>query len=209
MSSIVWYLHEFVNSEWIKRFIYVRTPYNLPQIRFRSAVKIEPEKCTYCGACMAVCPVPGCIRVSRATGENIPEIDVRKCIRCGMCVEVCGPGALTAGRIREDTEYLVMELRTRIVVDEEKCIGCGSCVVACPSNEELDESSVSGRGPVQPVVLNVANGKVRGTLQEFCRGCMTCVTICPRDAIEIVVECIPAQLVKPAERIEEVQSAAK
>jgi|Deesub1362A_J573_1020465.scaffolds.fasta_scaffold03246_7 formate hydrogenlyase subunit 6/NADH:ubiquinone oxidoreductase subunit I len=199
MSSIVWYLHEFVNSEWVKKFIYVRTPYNLPQIRFRSAVKVDAEKCTYCGACMAVCPVPNCIRVSRATGENIPEIDVRKCIRCGMCVEVCAPGALSAGRIREDTEVLVMELRAKILVDSEKCMGCGSCVVACPSNEEIDESSVSGKGPVEPLVLNVINGKVVNPLPEFCRGCMTCVMVCPKDALELVVECIPAQLVTISE----------
>lgn len=56
--------------------------------RYQSAL-IE-EKCTYCGACLPVCPM-GVISVA----DQSIEFKVGKCIGCGHCVSACPEGALT------------------------------------------------------------------------------------------------------------------
>jgi len=56
----------------------------------------EPEiyfhltKCTHCGACAAVCPVPGAIDL-----ESDQRINYDKCTLCMKCAEVCPYGALS------------------------------------------------------------------------------------------------------------------
>jgi NADH-quinone oxidoreductase subunit F len=48
-------------------------------------IKIDPEKCTGCTACVRVCPV------NAISGERKQPhiIDQDKCTRCGMCIEKC------------------------------------------------------------------------------------------------------------------------
>lgn len=48
----------------------------------------EPEKCTHCGACSAVCPM----QVDPSATPNHTE-----CIRCGRCTSACPAGALHLG----------------------------------------------------------------------------------------------------------------
>lgn len=74
---------------------------------FRKPRFVDPGRCTFCGACLEVCPV----EVEREFGgglerrkaiylpfaQAIPHalvIDPKSCIRCGECVRVCGPGAI-------------------------------------------------------------------------------------------------------------------
>ncbi len=68
---------------------------------------VDPDKCTDCGACEAVCPV----EVSREFGDGLETrkaifkyypkalgkayvVDSASCTRCGECVKVCDPGAI-------------------------------------------------------------------------------------------------------------------
>ncbi|MBI5016873.1 MAG: nitroreductase family protein [Deltaproteobacteria bacterium] len=55
-------------------------------------IRIDPEKCTRCGACVADCP----IRIVRMTepGPMVAEDDAPLCIACGHCVAVCPEAAL-------------------------------------------------------------------------------------------------------------------
>ncbi len=68
---------------------------------------VDPERCTFCGACMEVCPVEverefgGGLEKRKAIYLPFPQaiphglvIDSKSCIRCGECVRVCGPGAI-------------------------------------------------------------------------------------------------------------------
>lgn len=51
--------------------------------------ELEPNKCTGCSACAALCPT-NCISMAENTeGFLYPAIDMRKCIDCGLCVQKC------------------------------------------------------------------------------------------------------------------------
>jgi NAD-dependent dihydropyrimidine dehydrogenase PreA subunit len=56
----------------------------------RPAVLVDYDHCSYCGACVAVCP-PDCITLHDAT----IVIDHDACTRCQRCIPVCPTGALT------------------------------------------------------------------------------------------------------------------
>ena len=51
----------------------------------------DEEKCTHCGACLAVCPTEA-LTVDRTTWEVI--FDPQKCIGCELCLPACPPRAM-------------------------------------------------------------------------------------------------------------------
>ena len=53
-------------------------------------VLVDYDHCSYCGACVAVCP-PDCITLFDAT----LVIDQAACTRCQRCIPACPTGALT------------------------------------------------------------------------------------------------------------------
>ncbi len=54
---------------------------------------IDPEKCTWCGACQAACPFDAILKVEK-DGKTIAEINNTVCKGCGMCAPVCDPDAV-------------------------------------------------------------------------------------------------------------------
>ena len=48
-------------------------------------VRVDPERCLNCHACIAACPVHNCNRAV----DNVVEIDPDRCIGCGMCIDAC------------------------------------------------------------------------------------------------------------------------
>ena len=52
--------------------------------------RVNPEKCTGCGACVAVCPVEAIRLVN-----DIAVIDEEECVDCGACVTECPQDAIT------------------------------------------------------------------------------------------------------------------
>lgn len=48
-------------------------------------VKIIPEKCVGCNACIRICPVP---TANRYDG-NIIQVNNEECIKCGECIKHC------------------------------------------------------------------------------------------------------------------------
>jgi len=56
--------------------------------------KVDPEKCTLCGACVEECP-PGVIEFGGQEGMPQPtEMAEELCIQCGHCVAICPESAL-------------------------------------------------------------------------------------------------------------------
>ena len=47
-------------------------------------IKIKPDKCDFCGCCVAVCPVD-CIELKEAD----ISIDYNICIDCKLCLYIC------------------------------------------------------------------------------------------------------------------------
>jgi len=53
-------------------------------------VAVNYDHCSYCGACVAVCP-PDCITLHDAT----LIVDTEACTLCRRCIPACPTGALT------------------------------------------------------------------------------------------------------------------
>ncbi len=49
------------------------------------------ERCTHCGACVAVCPTSA-LSVNRTTLEVV--FDAGKCVGCELCIPACPPRAM-------------------------------------------------------------------------------------------------------------------
>jgi len=54
---------------------------------------IDPEACTWCGACEAACPFDAILKVENGK-KVIAEINNSVCKGCGMCAPVCEPDAV-------------------------------------------------------------------------------------------------------------------
>lgn len=55
-------------------------------------IRINRNKCCYCGACVSVCPVPeGALDLE----EVILKVNHNICIECGLCAQICPVGALS------------------------------------------------------------------------------------------------------------------
>ncbi|MCD6549840.1 4Fe-4S binding protein [Candidatus Micrarchaeota archaeon] len=52
-------------------------------------VKIDTDKCIYCGACVGVCPV-----LALRLKDVVVEWDPEKCVYCGNCEQICPAGAI-------------------------------------------------------------------------------------------------------------------
>lgn len=54
---------------------------------------IDPDTCTWCGACQAACPFDAILK-SEKEGKIIAAINNSVCKGCGMCAPVCAPDAI-------------------------------------------------------------------------------------------------------------------
>lgn len=55
----------------------------------RDVIRNE-DRCTHCGACMAVCPS----EAFRVDSDSTIKFDAGRCVGCGLCVPACPPRAM-------------------------------------------------------------------------------------------------------------------
>jgi ferredoxin len=55
-------------------------------------IKVNWDKCTQCGACVAICPTGALFVKDRKTMEV--DFDSEKCITCELCIRPCPPRAI-------------------------------------------------------------------------------------------------------------------
>jgi len=108
----------------------------------RRTLSVDPERCTGCADCAAVCPVEGTnpfdenIGVRKAIYVPFPQavpltysIDRSMCIGCGECAQFCKAGAI----VYEPDETVTETLKV-------------GAVVLCPGFEEFDPSKMTEYG---------------------------------------------------------------
>lgn len=94
--------------------------------------KVDVEKCTACGCCVAICPkqliqlepinADFLVRCnSHDKGKEVKDKCGAGCIGCSMCVRVC--------------EYDAVHVENNLAyIDQSKCVKCGKCAEKCPTN---------------------------------------------------------------------------
>lgn len=83
-------------------------------------LKINPETCIACYACVRACPVKA-IRVQSASVK--PEIIPQRCIGCGSCVAVCGPGAIELRNTKNELHKLLAENKNVVALVDPSIAG--------------------------------------------------------------------------------------
>ncbi|MGN0653838.1 MAG: [Fe-Fe] hydrogenase large subunit C-terminal domain-containing protein [Oscillospiraceae bacterium] len=56
-------------------------------------IRIEPDKCVGCNACVRACPVNEANMSQEINGKTVISINEKNCIRCGACTKACSHGA--------------------------------------------------------------------------------------------------------------------
>lgn len=91
--------------------------------------KVDPTKCTACGACIENCPrkvirlvpVSARVRVTCSNGDSAKlanGVCLRSCLGCGRCVRTCKQEAIS-----------IVDGHAQI--DYTKCTRCGDCAAVC------------------------------------------------------------------------------
>ena len=171
MSSLIWYVYDFVRKAWIDGFANARSKPEITDkpLRFRDFPKVLKEYCIGCGACISSCPSPNAIKLVKdaadeeSEGLTYPVINKSSCIRCGFCAEVCPsePKTLECGENHLIMpEFNIIPSSRQYVVDDFLCIRCKKCIKACP----VEAISVIG----DRMVVN----------QLKCIACGDCVDVC-------------------------------
>lgn len=106
--------------------------------------------CTYCEACVRVCPTGALQLLESNTGWRLAFLNDR-CVACDVCVEVCQPGVI---RQRNNDEVVVNRQKGRLLaaVTKQRCTRCDRVFVKegggeiCPicSGDDDDFSSIFG-----------------------------------------------------------------
>jgi Na+-translocating ferredoxin:NAD+ oxidoreductase subunit B len=160
---------------------------------------VDVDKCTACGACVAVCPkkvlelqpVTLPVRVlCRAAEEGHLVSDNCKigCIGCELCAQAC------------KFDAIVMENHLP-KIDQSKCVACMMCAEVCPTaamwgdfdNRRIaliDRGLCIGCGICKKTCqFEAISGERKNVheINEACTGCGQCVPKCPTKAITLPV----------------------
>lgn len=92
---------------------------------------VDPEKCTGCGRCAAVCP------------KNLIELirsDKKVAVRCSNhdrgpeVKKVCSAGCRGCKLCTKQCEHAAIQVEGNLAhIEYDKCAGCGKCAEKCPS----------------------------------------------------------------------------
>jgi 4Fe-4S ferredoxin len=145
----------------------------------KGTIKIDEEKCTYCGLCEPLCPE--CITIYWLEEKPKPplfkpalgiRVDTTHCDYCGLCETICPSDAVSV-KCDSAPPRTIKEpqVEGEMKIDDSLCVDCTLCAQVCPY-EALD-------------VTLPLTGKVHIEKLEKCdpTGCVNCFNICPTKAI--------------------------
>lgn len=95
-------------------------------------VRVDPDKCTLCMSCVAVCPAS-----ALKAGGELPSLSFREwnCVQCGLCETACPEGAITlSARLLTDHE----RRNTPRVLHEDQPVYCIVCAKPLATRSMLD-----------------------------------------------------------------------
>ena len=61
------------------------SPANSSSAGLPAVIRVDPDRCVKCHACITACPVKYCNRVT----DLAVEVDADRCIACGSCIDAC------------------------------------------------------------------------------------------------------------------------
>lgn len=73
-------------------------------------IRIDPEKCVGCNACIRACPVNDANIAQTINGKNIISVNDKNCIHCGECTKIC---MHHARYFDDDTGRFFADLKTK------------------------------------------------------------------------------------------------
>ena len=73
-------------------------------------IRIDPEKCVGCNACIRACPVNDANIAQTINGKNIISVNEKNCIHCGECTKIC---THQARYFEDDTARFFEDLKSR------------------------------------------------------------------------------------------------
>jgi ferredoxin len=123
--------------------------FDLPEIRILDErlpfgyAEIAREKCTFCNACISMCPTSALTKA-----DSKLEFSHSKCINCRLCERACPEGAIRVESVFDLREYVGGE--KKMLVEEEMlpCEGCGRRVIPRgmlrKSAEKLVDAGIPG-----------------------------------------------------------------
>jgi 4Fe-4S ferredoxin len=138
----------------------------------KGTIKIDPEKCNFCGICARFCKAFLLVEKKSDPRDLVPYeqifVDEDLCDYCELCVGICPEEAISVEGERLDVE---LEFRGSIEVDPKLCIGCRRCEIVCPY-EAID-------------VQKPFEGDIRLVERQLAKcdpvGCHGCFNVCPSD----------------------------
>lgn len=143
---------------------------DFPETDARGKIKVDAEKCNFCGICAAFCDAFKLVEKEVTPESPKPFsdllIDEEKCDYCGLCVDICPEKAIEV----ESTKPVVAEVgRVAEVTFTERCIHCGYCVAVCPYEAVKNVKPFEGEIKV-----------FWSRLARVCDAvsCKACVTVC-------------------------------
>ena len=92
--------------------------------------RIDPEKCTACGACVKACPrsVISLMPLSQNIIVRCRNSDTARAARA-VCMDAC----IGCGRCKKECQYEAIVVENGFAhIDHEKCTRCGACAKVCP-----------------------------------------------------------------------------
>ena len=148
-------------------------------------IRIEAEKCLFCGKCEHNCPADA-ISIDRR--NRTWTIDREKCITCGVCADGCPAHCLTLADAWEAGEKKEMKSTYQGKVLRRPPAGRKPAPVPAPSpiqEEKAAEAPTSKPSPVKEAAPKAVPDTHIRIEAEKCLFCGKCEHNCPADAISI------------------------
>ena len=149
-------------------------------------IRIEAEKCLFCGKCEHNCPA-GAISIDRR--NRTWTIDREKCITCGVCADGCPARCLTLADAWEAGEKKEMKSTYQGKVLRRPPAGRKPASAPAPSpvkEEKAAEAPTPKPAPVKEAAPEASVPDTHIRIEaEKCLFCGKCEHNCPADAISI------------------------